>query len=366
MFSELIKLRELGRLLRKRRYLEALALARDPAIRDHRKAVVAAEKARNGLLEEAEAQRARGDVPEALQNVRAALRDSEDPRARRLEQELQCALSAPSTRTHGEAPPRAGDDESEQLVWPPSGERTEQVECDHIEPPGRAGLRPVVFRSPDELPGPRTFSRGLPFILRVEERGDWFVHPGRSLLIGNATRRAADLPVLAAVGSRHARIERIMDGHSVHYRVVPLPGHEVTKNRRKVMDLALLEDGDAIGLGTSLRLVFRRPVPTSATAVLELGGDFTVHGCRRVLLFSEAGRAGSIVIGPGPETHVSIPPDGERVELLRGESGETEGVLLARCPRGVAVADGEERPQVRVQDGVPIRSGRLGFFVDPV
>ena len=54
------------------------------------------------------------------------------------------------------------------------------------------------------------------------------------------------------------------------------------------------------------------------------------------------------------------------VELLRGESGETEGVLLARCPRGVAVADGEERPQVRVQDGVPIRSGRLGFFVDPV
>ena len=49
MFSELIKLRELSRLLRKRRYLEVLSLARDPAIRDHRKAVVSAEKARRAL-----------------------------------------------------------------------------------------------------------------------------------------------------------------------------------------------------------------------------------------------------------------------------------------------------------------------------
>ena len=32
MFSELIKLRELGRLLRRQRYLEVLKLARDPAI----------------------------------------------------------------------------------------------------------------------------------------------------------------------------------------------------------------------------------------------------------------------------------------------------------------------------------------------
>lgn len=132
------------------------------------------------------------------------------------------------------------------------------------------------------------------------------------------------------------------------------------------MDLALLEDGDVIGLGTALTLVFRRPVRGSATAVLELSGDFTVHGCRRILLFSESGRAGSVVLGPGPEAHVPLPPDRERVELLRGEAGESDGILLARCPRGVAVAAGEERPQVRVRSGVPIRAGSLGFFVDPV
>ena len=65
MFGELTKLRELGRLLKKRRYLEALALARDPAIRDHRKAVVGAEKAREALLSVAEEQRARGEVKRA-------------------------------------------------------------------------------------------------------------------------------------------------------------------------------------------------------------------------------------------------------------------------------------------------------------
>lgn len=360
MFGELIKLRELGRLLKKRRYLEALALARDPAIRDHRKAVVGAEKAREALLSVAEEQRARGEVAEALKIVCAVLRDVEDPTARRLEEELRRAVA------EREAPKDTLEDDSEPLVWPPHRDPVESANRGRLAVPEPAGLRPVTFRSADQLPGRGAFARGLPFILRVEERGDWFVHPGQSVLIGNATGHVADLPVLAAVGSRHARIERIGDGIDARYRVVPIPGRKVTKNRRKIEDLAVLEDGDVIVLGSSLTVVFRRPVAASATAVLELGGDFTVHGCRKVLLFSEAGRTGSVVLGPGPETHVSLPPDGERVEVLRGESGETAGLLLARCPRGVAVADDEERPQVRVQPGVLIRAGRLGFFVDPV
>lgn len=238
-----------------------------------------------------------------------------------------------------------------------------------IEPPaapGRPGLRPVVFKSLGEVQGSEgNLARGLPFVLRVEEHGDCFVHPGASVLIGNATRGVADLPILAAIGSRHARIERQGDGGSAKYRLVPVPGRKVTRNRRTVRSHAELSHGDVIGLGPTLTITFLRPVAGSATALLELGGDFTVKGCRRVLLFAETGRAGSIVVGPGPHAHVPMAPDHERVELLRGTSGDSQGVLLARSPRGIAVGDGSDRPQVRVRPGLPLRAGRVGLFVDP-
>jgi hypothetical protein len=228
------------------------------------------------------------------------------------------------------------------------------------------GGRAIMFRHADELPGAGALRPGLPFILRVEEHGDWFVHPGNALLLGNATRGIADLPVLAAIGSRHATIQRITRERTVAYRLIPGRGCRVHRNRQGVGEEAPLHHGDVISLGGVLQFTFLQPVDGNGSAVLELSGDFTVKGCRRVILFQESGRSGSIVIGPGPSAHVPLRADLDRLELLRQDAGPSSGVLLVRSPLGVAVGDGAERPQSRVKPLTPVRAGRVRVFIDPV
>ena len=88
MFGELIKLRELGRLLRQKRYEAALDLAREPAIREHRKAQDAAESARKAIVERAEQYRQEGRHDMALKDVRRLIRDGEDARTQSLEKAI--------------------------------------------------------------------------------------------------------------------------------------------------------------------------------------------------------------------------------------------------------------------------------------
>lgn len=202
---------------------------------------------------------------------------------------------------------------------------------------------------------------GEPFVLRVEEHGDWLVHPGEALLLGASTGGVADLPVLAAISSRHARIDRTPEGHCL----IPLDGKEVQRNFRPVKAAQVLEHGDRIRLGRSLEFIYRRPIAENRTAVLEFEGDFTVHGCRRVVLFDEGGRGGGLVLGPAPKAHVAL-RGAERVELFRADQGEAAGLLLGRSPKGVAVGDTAARPQTRVRAAVPIRASDLTFFLDPL
>ena len=124
-------------------------------------------------------------------------------------------------------------------------------------------------------------------------------------------------------------IERRGDGAAARYHLLPVPGRKVTRNRRTVGSQIELSHGDVIGLGPALSVTFLRPVSGSATALLEFAGDFNVKGCRRALLFAESGRDGAIVVGPGPHAHVPMASDRERVEILRGTTGDSRGVLLA-------------------------------------
>lgn len=215
----------------------------------------------------------------------------------------------------------------------------------------------------DRWPEPVEIPPGRPFVLRVEERGDWMAHPGRDLVIGNRMGGQADLPVLAAIGTRHARLMRSPGpGSGVRYQVEPLAGKSVRRNQRPLRRAEELHDGDVLDLGGVVTARFYRPVPDNHTAVLELEGDFTVHGCSRVLLLAESGDAGAVVIGPGPAAHVSLGPDRDRLELLR----EDDGPLVARCPYGVALDGDELRPQVRVRAGVRLHTMDVDLFVDPV
>lgn len=228
------------------------------------------------------------------------------------------------------------------------------------------GARPIVFRHARDLDSGGSLRGGQPFILRVEERGDWLVHPGDSVTLGSSAGGTADLQVLASIGSRHLRFERFGSEDDVRYRVVVQGRRELALNGQAVRRSAVLEHGDALVVGGVLRIKFTRSVPASGTAVLSFGNSSTVRGCRRVLLFAEIGRRGSIVVGPRPEAHVPLPPDGDRVEVLRAVDGEHRGALLARSPSGVASGEGVDRPQVLIKPGVALRAGPLTMFADPV
>ena len=136
---------------------------------------------------------------------------------------------------------------------------------------------------------PRTLARGKPFTLRVEERGDWLVHPGDAMVIGNSMAGAADLPVLAAIGSRHARLRRERGpAGGVSYHLEPGAGKRVARNRRVIESDVELHHGDVISLGDVLSFTFLRPVAGNESAVLRLEGSFLIHGCNKIILFAES------------------------------------------------------------------------------
>src|SRR5205814_5157460 len=70
-------------------------------------------------------------------------------------------------------------------------------------PPTPAVLRTRIFDLKREL----ARAQGLdgPFLLRVDEGGEYLVLRGESVSIGNVREHSTDLPVLANLAGRHAR-----------------------------------------------------------------------------------------------------------------------------------------------------------------
>ncbi len=92
-----------------------------------------------------------------------------------------------------------------------------------------------------------------------------------------------------------------------------------------------LQPGDRVTLGASCQFIFQAPVPVSASARLELVSGhklpFSIDG---VLLMAD-----SLVLGPGDQTHVSMPDRRENLVLFRHKDG-----LGLRCP-GEFQVDGQ-------------------------
>ena len=132
---------------------------------------------------------------------------------------------------------------------------------------------------------------------------------------------------------------------------------------KPVTDTAL-ENGDRVQLGHSLTFTFHRPAAANATASIRLHGDFSIQGCTRLVLFSETGRNGSILLAPGSDGHVPLRSVDARLEIFRAEDGEDAGELFARSPQGVAAGDAPERAQVRVRASQALSVGALRVHVD--
>jgi hypothetical protein len=217
---------------------------------------------------------------------------------------------------------------------------------------------------PDFSASPSRVLPGEPFVLRVENEGDWLVHPASRLTIGNQANGEADLQVLAAIGAKHATLERTDRDGGAAWRIVAGTGQKVLRNGKPVTE-APLENGDRIQLGHAFTFTFQRPNAGNATAALRIHGDFTIQGCTRLVLFSESGRKGSILLAPGSDGHVPLRSVDARLEVFRAVDGEDQGELFARSPQGVAAGDSPERAQVRVRAFQALAVGALRVHVDP-
>ena len=133
------------------------------------------------------------------------------------------------------------------------------------------------------------------FMLWVDAVGGYWVCLSPSVVLGQPGRPAeADIPILADISGRHARIVR--DGEN--YLVEAC--REVRVDGRPVHPTGRLADGSRIELGSGLRLAMRRPHPLSATARLDfLSPHRTVPAADAIPLMAD-----TCVLGPNPHSHV--------------------------------------------------------------
>ncbi len=175
------------------------------------------------------------------------------------------------------------------------------------------------------------------FVLSVDELGSFLVVPGSDAVVGHVRAGEADLPFLADVGSRHARLHRESSFRTGStWRITPLFGEEVVVNGDEVgPDGKSVSHGDQVRLGVNLAFRFLRPEPASTTAVLELGSGAECRGCSGVVLIGE-GPEGGLRIGRGSRSHLVA--EGLQEDLSLELEG---GVLQLRCAEGVRAG---ERP----------------------
>lgn len=148
------------------------------------------------------------------------------------------------------------------------------------------------------------------FMLWVDAVGGFWVCLADEVILGQPARcGAADVPILADISSRHARIRRDGEGYLIEAI------REVRVDGRRVDKMTSLCDGSKITLGEGVRLVFRRPHALSATARLDfLSHHRTQPSADAVLLMAD-----SCILGPNPHSHVVCRDWTHEVILYRHE-----------------------------------------------
>jgi hypothetical protein len=189
------------------------------------------------------------------------------------------------------------------------------------------------------------------FLLWIDGVGGFLVCLGNRVTIGQATPDGdVDIPLYADVSRLHAALTRDAEGYLLEaVRPLQINGQPVEK--------ALLQSGDNIRLGSSCQLLFRQPVPVSASARLDLASGhrlpLAVDG---VLLMAD-----TLVLGAGAQAHVTMPDVQQAIVLYRQKEG-----LGIRYSGGLCV-DGQacqERGQLRPNSTVT--GDDFAFAIEPV
>lgn len=190
-------------------------------------------------------------------------------------------------------------------------------------------LRSLAWRAiePSTIVAPlRTAARPAPelseplsrrFLLWIDGVGGFLLCLDAKVTIGQAAPEAGvDVPIFADISRLHATLIRDSEGYVLR-AMRPL-----TVNNQDVEQRSL-KAGDRITLSSACQLQFRQDVPISASARLDLmsGQRFGV-AVDGVLLMAE-----TLVLGSGPQVHITMPSLRQPVILYQNKEG-----LGIRCP----------------------------------
>lgn len=224
--------------------------------------------------------------------------------------------------------------------------------------PTPALLRTRIFDMKQSLARAQGLENG--FLLRVDEGGEFVVLRGETVTVGNLRDGSADLPVLAAIAARHARIQRSMSFHGGMQDTIVAEGGEVRVGGRAVASHRL-RSGECVRLGSSMQVRYLMPSSRSLTAALQLLGGFQVAGTDRVLLLKDRGRDGRILLGPGKDVHVRVPGATGEVEIFSHRSGQ----VRIRCEGGGELDGRPFRDEHPVTAGAAIQAAGITLVLLP-
>ncbi len=145
---------------------------------------------------------------------------------------------------------------------------------------------------------PRGRAPGQRWILWIDAVGGFMVCDSPDIVLGQAAPDAgADVPILADLSRRHAIIRRDGEGYLIqpHGRVL-VAGKELTQP-------TCLGSNEELTLGTTTRVLFRKPHPLSATARL----DLLDRGRTRPMVDGVLLMADTCVLGPRTGAHIVCP-----------------------------------------------------------
>ena len=205
-------------------------------------------------------------------------------------------------------------------------------------------------------------SQGLqqPFLLRVDEGGEYLVTRQDSVSIGNVRDGRSDLPMLANLAGLHARFRRSMSFHGGMTDTIHAESGVVFVNGARVEQHALC-DGEEVRLGRSVSFRYQVPSRRSLSSLLRWGSGFQVAGTDSLILMKDRGRDGRLLIGPGSDCHVRVVRATAEVELFADRNGQMRVAV-----RGQGTLDGKpfsgEHP---VAAGVFVECGGVSFVLQP-
>jgi hypothetical protein len=157
---------------------------------------------------------------------------------------------------------------------------------------------------------PRTLEPPTQYLLWIDGVGGYLVCLSHRVTLGQANPESVvDIPLLADVSRHHATLQRDPEGYFLEaIRKVQVNGLPAEK--------AMLRSGDRVTLGSSCQMQFWQPVPVSASARLDLvSGHRFLHPVNSVLLMAD-----TLLIGPGPQVHVSMPELSKPLVLFRNKT----------------------------------------------